>query len=181
MYILLTMPNDDSNAPDNQVLGQPTSPLSKDSDNFNRELDSLPTARQNIEIRRLYSWLAFLTSLFIILVGLSAGFAFWLKLQRDQIQKQLSDINAERKIEIERVDNLEIRINSLNTQLNSLSQSLGVLNKKVSQGLPNQIKGVQKDLSSVKASVKKVTANTVTRDQMKKIQQAMQAQKKSKR
>ena len=164
------MPNGDfGNAPDNRILGQPGIPVTTRNKFSPESLDS-PVAI-NREVQRLYSWLGLLTGLSILAIGLLAGYAFWLKLQQDQLQRQLAVVNADAATGRFN-NNLESQINSLDSQTSLLNLNLEQLNQQVSKGLPTQIQGVQKDISAIKTSLQKFEANAVTRQQMAQIQRS---------
>ena len=167
------------NAPDNSYLDRPGIPVTTAPESFSSELlDNPRVAKLSREVRRLYGWVGLLTGLSILSIGLLAGLGYWLKLQQDRMQLQLSGVNSY-KAEIERLKNLEGRINNLDSQAKILNQNVEALNQQLSKGLPTQIKTVQNDLSSVKASIqsfradlRKVESNAVTRDQLTQIQRA---------
>jgi len=166
------MSNQDfSNASENHLLEQPGTSVTKAPKPF----EKLRVPRLVPEFQRLYGWMGLLTGLSFVSIFLLAGLAFWLKLQQDRLEQQLSTKNAY-EIQTQRINNLESRINSLDTQTKLIIQDMGLLNQQVSKGLPTQIKGVQKDISSVKTSIQKVQANVITREQMthtlKQIQRA---------
>lgn len=161
------------NAPDRRVLDQPEIPLTTAADSFSPEFVENPrVVTLNREVRRLYAWLGLLTGISVLSLGLLAGFAFWLKLQQDRMQQQLFTVNAY-KAEIERLKNLEGRINSLDSESKLLNQNVEALNQQVTKGLPTQIKAMQSDISSVRASVQsvqsslqRVPSNPISRDQL---------------
>lgn len=167
------------NASDNSYLDRPGIPVTAAPDSFSPELlDNPRVAKLSREVRRLYGWLGLLTGLSVLSIGLLAGLGYWLKLQQDRMQLQISGVNSY-KAEIERLKTLESRINNLDSQTKILYQSVEGLNQQVSKGLPTQIKGVQNDVSSVRASIQsfrsalqKVESNAVTRDQLIQIQRA---------
>ncbi|MBV8885143.1 MAG: hypothetical protein JO235_14270 [Chroococcidiopsidaceae cyanobacterium CP_BM_RX_35] len=162
------MSNDNfGNAPDNRILGQARNPITKAPNSFSLEpLESSSVSRSTREIKRLYSWLGLLTGFSVLAIGLLAGFAFWSKLQQDQLQQQLSSVNAD-KAEVEHINNnLQSQINNLNSWARLLNQDISSLSQQISKGLPNQMKGIQKDISTIKTSLQKVEASAVTRQQM---------------
>lgn len=161
------MHNDDfGNTPDSRILGQARNPISKAQNSVSLEPFETSAASYKREIRRVYTWLGVVTGFSILAIGLLAGFAFWLKLQQDRLQQQLSSVSADRS-ELEHINNnLESQINNLNSWARLLSQDISSLNQQISKGLPNQIKGVQKDISTIKTSLQKFEASTVTRQQM---------------
>lgn len=154
------MSNDSfGDAPENRFLGQPDTPVTTVPDSFSPNLLENPrVATLSRQIGRLYGWLGLLTGLSVLSIGLLAGYAYWLKMQQDQMQQQLSAVNGY-KAEIERLKSLESRINNLDSQSKILNQNVELLNQQVSKGLPTQIKGVQNDLSSVKASLQTMRAS----------------------
>lgn len=132
-----------------------TQPLSPE------ELQSRRVATLSQETRRLFSWLGLLTGLSVLSLGLLAGFAFYLKRENDQLQKQLSALNTY-KAEIDRVSKVESRVNAMESQVVGLTQAMTLLNQQVPKGLPNQIKAIQTDISALKAQTQKNAQNAVS-------------------
>lgn len=168
--------SDDSfgNAPEHDFLAQPGIPVTTVPDSFSHNsLESPRLAKLSSEVRRLYTWLGLLTGISVLSLGLLTGFAFWLKLQQDQVQQQLAGLNAY-KAEIERLKTLESRISNLDNQNRALTQNLEVLNQQVAKGLPTQLKGVENDLASIKAALQRSQSSSVTRDQLTQTLQNLQ-------
>jgi len=156
------MPNDNRNDLGHQVLVEP-SPLPLEP--TPEELERQRLVRLSHEVKRLYAWLGLLTGLSVLSLGLLGGFAFWLRMQQTDMQKQLATLNAY-QAQMNRLTDLEGRVNGIESQTQAISQNITVLNQQVPKGLPTQIKSIQNDLSSVKNQVQKVEANSVTRQQM---------------
>ncbi|MBV9389271.1 MAG: hypothetical protein JOZ78_22855 [Chroococcidiopsidaceae cyanobacterium CP_BM_ER_R8_30] len=150
-----------------QVLGQARNPTAKAHNNLNPEpLENQSITRANREIRRLYGWLGLLTGFSVLAIGLLAGVVFWSKLQQDRLQQQFSSVTAD-KAELEHINNnLQSQINNLNSWARLLGQDISSLNQQISRGLPNQVKGIQKDISTIKTSLQKVEATATTRQQI---------------
>lgn len=167
------------NASDNPVLDQPDTAVMEDPDLLSpEELQLQRLGGLAKEVHRLYAWLGLLTGLSVLSLGLLTGFTVWLKVEQNQLQRQLAAINAY-KAETDRVKNLESRVNGLETQASLLNQNVGLLNQQVPKGLATQIKGIQKDMSSLKSDVQNVKANAVTRDQVdQSIQRTLKEQNK---
>ena len=167
------MPNDQlQNAPNNPVLVEPDSSVITQPHLLSSEdLQIQRLAILTQEVRRLYTWLGLLTGLSVLSLGLLSGFAIWLKMENNQLQRQVSAINTY-KAELERVTKLETRINGLESQAVLLNQNIGLLNQQVPKGLPTQLKTIQKEISSLKTAINKVETNAVTRQQMEQSIQA---------
>ena len=154
------------NASEPGFVDQPATPVTSVPDSFSPESQqALRVAKLTRSLGRLYTWLGLLTGVSLVSIGLLAGAAFWLKREQDQLQQQLRAVNAY-KAEIDRLKNLESRITSLESQANLLNQNTEALNQQLAKGLPTQIKGMQNDLFSVKASLQQVQANAVTKEQL---------------
>lgn len=169
------------NAPDTPVVVTPGTTATLEPNLLSsEELHQQRLSRLTKEVRRLYAWLGLLTGLSILSIGLLSGLVIWLNMQNNKLQQELSAINVY-KAQVDQVKNLEARLNGLESQNALINQNLGLLNQEVPQGLPNQIKGLQNDISSLKTSIQKIQSDTVTRTQMEQsIQTALKNQTQNK-
>lgn len=130
------------------------------------------TGLQRIRQKRLYTWLGVLTGLSVLSLGLIAWLAFWLKQANDVLAQQTDALKAT-QAEVARYKMMEIRVSDLETQARSLNQNLTLLNQQVPKGLSNQIKAIEKNISSLQKSDTKA----VTQEQMDQgIQRALNGQ-----
>lgn len=127
---------------------------------------------QKLNQKRLYTWLGVLTGLSVLSLGLVAWLAYWLKQTNDVLEQQTEALKAT-QAEVARYKVMETRISDLETQAKSLNQNLILLNQQVPKGLSNQIKAIEKNVSSLQ----KAGSKAVTQEQMAQgIQRALKGQ-----
>lgn len=98
---------------------------------------SLPPDR----VARLYKAVGFLAGISILLLGIMSGFTIWLLIKQNQLEQQLEALSALTP-EIERVRGIE-------TQVKALNQQVKKMNQRIPQGLSNQLKSTETQLTEL--------------------------------
>lgn len=164
------------NAPDGRAVVSPGT--------ITEELPPPPTPEEqqrrsisylSTTVRNLKTWLGVLTGLSIISLGILGGLAYYFKRESDQMQRQLSTLNAY-KAEADRVTKLESQVAGMTTQMGAINSNLTLLNQQVPKDLPNQIKAIQTDISALKGQVQTNTANSLSAQELQRIQRALAEQ-----
>ncbi len=168
----------DETAP--QRLGEPSAYVVAEPNRADFEIREHPTARLDLTVRRLSTWLGALTGLTILSIGLLGGVVFWLKRENDRLAQQLTSLDTY-KAEVARIQTLEQSISGLDSQVKSLNQQQILLNQQVPKGLAAQLKGIESNISSLRntqTGIQKVESRTMTREQVdQSIERALRQQR----
>lgn len=127
---------------------------------------------QKLNQRYLQTWLGLMTGLSVLSLALVALLAVWLNRVNNALARQTEALKAT-QAEVARYKAMDTRTSDLEIQTQSLSQNLISLNQQVSKGLPNQIRAMERSISSLQ----KANSKAVTPEQMEQsIQRALKGQ-----
>lgn len=134
----------------------PSVPATETPEDFDLSAAPLPQSLPPDRVSRLYQAVGFLAGISILLLGVISGFTIWLLLKQSQLEQQVEALSALTP-EIERIRGIE-------TQVKTLNQQIKGINQRIPQGLANQLKTTETELSNLKKRLAEIESDVSDND-----------------